>query len=125
MSSRRLLTRGHPGADTGRTLPSVPCDTPGPEDPGWVEPPPTWACASEALSVCRYPPNRRRVAAIALVVGSLLVGINQGGTLASGDLGWVVWVRVALDYLIPACVSTMGVLAGSRRRGAASERGAP
>lgn len=104
---------------------SAPCDTPGSQDPGRVEPPPTWACASEGLSVCRYPPNRRRVAAIALVVGSLLVGINQGGTLASGDLGWVVWVRVALDYLIPACVSTMGVLAGSRRRGAVSERGAP
>ena len=127
MSSRRLLalTRSHPGAHTGRTLPSAPCDTPGSQDPGRTEPSPTWACASEALSVCQYPPNLRRVAAIAVVVGSLLVGINQGGTLASGDLGWVVWVRVALDYLIPACVSTMGVLAGSRRRGAASERGAP
>ena len=125
MSSRRLLTRSHSGACTGRTVSSAPCDTPGSQDPDRVEPPPTWACASEALSVCRYPPNRRRVAAIALVVGSLLVAINQGATLASGDLGWVVWVRVALDYLIPACVSTMGVLAGSRRKGPASERGAP
>jgi hypothetical protein len=49
------------------------------------------------------------------VVGTALVGINQGGVLASGHLGWVVWVRMVLDYLIPACVSTMGVLAGSRR----------
>ena len=126
MSSRRLLTltRSHPGAHTGRIVSSAPCDTPGSQDPGRVEAPPTWACASEALSVCRYPSNLRRVAAIALV-GSLLVGINQGATLASGGLGWVLWVRVALDYLIPACVSTMGVLAGSRRKGAASERGAP
>jgi hypothetical protein len=55
------------------------------------------------------------VVLIALVVGTFLVGINQGSVLAGGDLGWVVWVRLALDYLIPACVSAMGVLAGSRR----------
>ena len=127
MSSRRLLTltRSQPGDHTGCTLPSAPCDTPGSQDPGRVEPPPTWECASEAVDVCLYPPNRRRVAVIAVVVGSLLVAINEGGALASGHVGWVVWVRVALDYLIPACVSTMGVLAGSRRKGTASERGAP
>jgi|ACXJ01.1.fsa_nt_gi hypothetical protein len=51
---------------------------------------------------------------IAAVIGTLLVGINQGSILASGHLDWVVWLRVALDYLIPAFVSTMGVLAGSR-----------
>ncbi|MDA8073516.1 MAG: nitrate/nitrite transporter NrtS [Actinomycetota bacterium] len=52
---------------------------------------------------------------IAAVVGSLLVVINQGGVLVSGHTSWVVWVRVALDYVIPTCVSTMGVLAGTRR----------
>jgi len=50
-----------------------------------------------------------------VVVGTLLVGINQGVVLASGHFDWLVWVRVALDYVIPACVSSMGVLAGSRR----------
>jgi hypothetical protein len=60
-----------------------------------------------------------------VVVGSLLVAINQGWALASGHVGWIVWVRVALDYLIPAGVSTMGVLAGSRHKGTASQRGAP
>ena len=77
--------------------------------------PPTWDSAREALAVCLHRPNRRRVALIAAVVGTLLVGINQGSILAGGHLGWVVWVRMVLDYLIPACVSTMGVLAGSRR----------
>jgi hypothetical protein len=76
------------------------------------------------VGVCLHPPNRRRVVVIAVVVGSLLVAINQGGTLASGHVGWVVWVRVALDYLVPTCVSTLGVLAGSKRNSAASdERG--
>jgi low temperature requirement protein LtrA len=73
--------------------------------------------------VCLYRPNRRRVALIAAVVGTLLVGINQGSVLASGHLDWVVWVRVLLDYLIPACVSTLGVLAGCRRIPAPSADG--
>ena len=90
----------------------------GPEGPCPAYAPPTWSSASEAVGVCMFRPNRRRIALIALVVGSLLVGINQGGILASGQVGWVVWVRVALDYLTPACVSTLGVLAGSRRPGA-------
>jgi len=77
--------------------------------------PPTWVTAPEALAVCLHRPNLRRVALIAAVVGTVLVGINQGSVLADGHLGWVVWVRIILDYLIPACVSTMGVLAGSRR----------
>jgi hypothetical protein len=58
-----------------------------------------------------------------LLVGSLLVAINQGGALASGRVSWILWVRMALDYLIPACVSTMGVLAGSRRTGVTPRRG--
>jgi hypothetical protein len=67
--------------------------------------------------VCRHRPNLRRVAVITAVVGTLLTGINEGTTLAAGHLGPLVWVRIVLDYLIPACVSTLGVLAGSRRRG--------
>ncbi|MDA8072862.1 MAG: nitrate/nitrite transporter NrtS [Actinomycetota bacterium] len=125
MSSRRLPTREHPPTHAGSALPSGSDDTSGSRDPGRVESPPTWTCASEAVDVCLFPPNRRRIGVIALLVGSLLVAINQGGALASGHVGWVVWVRVALDYLIPACVSTLGVLAGSRRNGAGSQRGAP
>ncbi|MDA8314172.1 MAG: nitrate/nitrite transporter NrtS [Actinomycetota bacterium] len=125
MSSRRLPAREHPTTHAGRAQPSASDDTSGSREPGLVEAPPTWTCASEAVDVCLFPPNRRRIGVIALVVGSLLVAVNQGGTLASGHMGWVVWVRVALDYLIPTCVSTLGVLAGSRRNGAGSQRGAP
>lgn len=88
--------------------------------------PPTWATAKEALGVCLHRPNRRRIAAIAAVVGTLLIAINEGGALAAGQLGWALWVRAALDYVIPTCVSTMGVLAGSRRtaaRGASRPHG--
>jgi len=77
--------------------------------------PPTWSCASEAFGVCLYRPNSKRIATIGFVVGSLLVGINQGGALASGHMGAIMLVRILLDYCTPTCVSTMGVLAGSRR----------
>lgn len=77
--------------------------------------PPTWGSPAEALGVCTYRPNRRRIGLIAVVVGTLLVAINQGTAIASGHLGWLLWLRVVLDYLTPTCVSTLGVLAGSRR----------
>ena len=80
-----------------------------------VDGPPSWGTAAEALAVCLHRPNRRRIALIAAVVGTLLAGINQGGVLVSGHANWVVGARVALDYVIPTCVSTMGVLAGTRR----------
>ncbi len=78
--------------------------------------PPTWCNAREAVVVCVHRPNRRRIALIALVVGTLLVRINQGLVLAAGHVGWAIWVRVGLDYVIPACVATLGLLSGSRRR---------
>ena len=77
--------------------------------------PPTWSNKREAVAVCLHRPNRRRVGMIAIGIGTVLVGINQGSVLASGHLNWVVGLRIVLDYLIPAFVSTMGVLAGSRR----------
>ena len=123
MSSRRLPTYEHPPADADHVRPPMPSTAPEFGEPGRLGPPPTWTCASEAVEVCLFPPNRRRVTAIALLVGSLLVAINQGGALASGRVSWILWVRMALDYLIPACVSTMGVLAGSRRTGATPRRG--
>ncbi len=121
---RRPRERRLAATQTNRAQPSSTSEASTAGGPGRADAPPTWTCVSEAFDVCLFPPNRKRIAAIALVVGSLLVAINQGGTLASGREDWVVWIRVALDYLIPTCVSTLGVLAGSRRNGAASRRGA-
>ncbi len=102
---RQLSSQGSTGGASSRPV------LPGPQ----LEDPPTWGNAGEAVAVCLHRPNRRRIALIVLVVGTLLVGINQGSVLAAGHVGGAIWVRVGLDYVIPACVATLGLLSGSRR----------
>lgn len=63
----------------------------------------------------RYRPMLKRSALTALVVGTALVLINQGGLLLSGT--WpatLVW-QVPLTYAVPFCVATWGALSNSRR----------
>ncbi|MEM9532755.1 MAG: nitrate/nitrite transporter NrtS [Pseudomonadota bacterium] len=43
---------------------------------------------------------------VALVVGTVLVIINQGGVIAAGEATAGTWVRSALTYLVPYLVST-------------------
>ena len=63
----------------------------------------------------RYWPLLRRSALTALVVGSVLVLINQGTVLLAGsapaELAW----KVPLTYAVPFCVATWGALTNSRR----------
>jgi len=58
----------------------------------------------------------RRSVIIALVVGTLLVAINQGDVLLdarwSGTLAW----KVPLTYLVPFVVATWGALVNGRVR---------
>jgi hypothetical protein len=57
----------------------------------------------------------KRSTLTALVVGTILVAINQGGILLSGawpaSLDW----QVPLTYVVPFCVATWGALSNSRR----------
>jgi len=48
----------------------------------------------------------RRSLRVALVVGSLLVAINHGDHLLSGDLPPTGWLKMALTFLVPYAVST-------------------
>ncbi len=63
-----------------------------------------------------HPPHLRKTVTIALVVGTLLFLINQLDVVLRGDATVTVWVKSAVTYLVPFCVSTAGVLVGSRRR---------
>lgn len=52
------------------------------------------------------PPILTRSLKIALVVGTLLNGINQGDRFfGGGDLDWI---KLVLTYVVPFCVSSFG-----------------
>ena len=71
-------------------------------------------CLSCAL---RYRPMLRRSALTALVVGTVLVLINQGGILVSDPWPASLLWQIPLTYLVPFCVATWGALSNSRRSG--------
>ena len=56
----------------------------------------------------------RRSAATALVVGTVLVAINQGAMLAAGALGSRLLWQIPLTYAVPFCVATWGALSNSK-----------
>lgn len=69
-------------------------------------------CARCAL---RHRPLLRRSVLTALVVGSLLVAINQGTTLLSGAFPARLAWQIPLTYAVPFCVATWGALSNSGR----------
>ena len=46
----------------------------------------------------------------ALVVGSILTGINHGDMILSGE--YPPWLKVMLIYFVPYCVTTWGAITG-------------
>jgi len=62
----------------------------------------------------RYRPLLRRSTLIALVVGSVLVAINQGDMLVAGRWDLALLWKVPLTYLVPFIVATWGALVNSR-----------
>jgi hypothetical protein len=64
-----------------------------------------------------YPPVCGRAVRVALVVGTILVGINQSDVLLSGHIMPSVLARMALTYVVPFLVSTYSALGANRMRG--------
>jgi hypothetical protein len=61
-----------------------------------------------------HRPLLRRSTLIALVVGSVLIAINQGDTLVAGRCDMALIWKVPLTYLVPFVVATWGALINSR-----------
>jgi hypothetical protein len=76
--------------------------------------PPTWSTWREAITVVLYRPHLRKTVTIALVVGTVLFAINQLDVVVRGDATAVVWLKSAITYAVPFCVSNAGVLVASR-----------
>lgn len=62
-----------------------------------------------------YRAHLRKTIGIAVVVGTILFAINQLDVVLRGAATPVLWLKVGLTYLVPFCVSNLGVLIASRR----------
>jgi hypothetical protein len=58
---------------------------------------------------------------IALVVGTVLTLVNQGGVIGAGDATAATWLRTAVNYCVPFVVSSLGYLLASRVPGSGGE----
>lgn len=50
----------------------------------------------------------------ALLVGAVLSLVNQGALIAAGHSDGGTWVRVAVNFLVPFCVASVGFLSARR-----------
>lgn len=77
---------------------------------------PTWRRWQEIPTVCLHPRNLRSTLAIAALVGTLLLLINQLDTVLSSGFGHRLWLKAGLTYLVPFLVSNYGLAIGTRAR---------
>ena len=64
-----------------------------------------------------YRPVAGRAIRVALVVGTVLVAINQSDVIPGGQLTALVAAKIGLTYLVPFSVSTYSALAANRVHG--------
>ena len=75
----------------------------------------TWRTPRGALRLAFRRSTTRRTTKIALVVGTVLSLINQGGVIFGGRASATTWIRVAANYVVPFCVSSFGFLTATKR----------
>ena len=65
------------------------------------------ASQGEALRQTFAWPSVRRSLVVALVIGTLLITINQGPEIFTGH--WPVWWKVVLTYFVPFAFASHGI----------------
>jgi hypothetical protein len=78
-------------------------------------PPPTWQHPSEWPRCILYPPHLKRTLVTTFIVGTILFAINQLDVVLAGHATTVVWIKIGATYLVPFCVSNIGLLVGLHR----------
>ena len=73
----------------------------------------TWESYGEAFHLFLRGATVATASHIALVVGTWLSLMNQGRAIVNGHAPWI---KVALNYLTPFVVASLGYLAARRRR---------
>lgn len=78
---------------------------------------PSWSHPRDAVRLFLSGATLRTAWKVAAVVGTVLSGVNQGTVIAAGDATPVTWGRVAVNYLVPFLVSSVGFLSACRETG--------
>ncbi|MGA7270204.1 MAG: nitrate/nitrite transporter NrtS [Acidimicrobiia bacterium] len=79
-------------------------------------PTPKWETVAEVPSVVFHPANLRRTIPIALVTGIVLFSINQLDVIVRDPGSTMAWIKSGLTFLVPFCVSNLGILTASREQ---------
>jgi hypothetical protein len=79
------------------------------------ESPATWSTWREALSIVFFPSNLKKTIRIALIVGIILFTINQLDVVLKGKATPFVWFKIGLTFVVPFCVSNLGILVATKR----------
>ena len=69
------------------------------------------------FAIATRPAIVKRSVRVALVVGTLLTLINQGGRLLALDIDAPTLARIVLTYIVPYCVSTWAAVGALHDRG--------
>ena len=77
---------------------------------------PTWATWREALAVVRYRPHLLKTIRVALIVGTIIFAINQLDVVLRHKATLATYLKCAVTYLVPFCVSNYGILVATRRK---------
>lgn len=77
----------------------------------------SWSTYSEVPSVVFDPVNLGRTIPVALVTGLVLFMINQLDVVIRDPGSLAAWVKTGLCFVVPFCVSNVGVLTASRTEG--------
>ena len=76
--------------------------------------PPSGQQLTNYLRCILYWPHLSRTGLTALIVGTLLFAINQLDVVIAGHATTATWIKIAVTYLVPFCVSNIGLLIGWR-----------
>jgi hypothetical protein len=78
--------------------------------------PATWRRPVEAVTWFVTGRTWRTAAPTAALVGTILSAVNQGAVMLDGQATAMTCVRIAVNYLVPYCVASIGYLAARRAR---------
>ncbi len=85
---------------------------------------PPWSRPGEAVRLFARGITVRACLPVAAVVGCVLSGINEGVPVTTGRAGWLTWVQIGLNFVVPFLVASYGYLTAARVPGRRPSHGA-